>query len=170
MVTNIGDSSNYTFVISDHVTPASGTYAWYFTPQKVQMLWSTPATVQQQIELGINIASLLGKLIVTLNCKDIPIRPVASTAFAEFEKLKQALFYWASGNAGATTGGFLLYLSAKDNTGNIWSKIAAYETPTTLATFRTKIMENITFEPQPDASYNITGAKFSNYVNIEELA
>lgn len=123
-----------------------------------------------------NYAVQFGKHVAIFTLKNCLIKvgvasslPDASpTAFTEWEKLKKALLYWATGNSGATYGGFLLYFVAKDVGGNEWSKLGSWAAPTTLGTMRTKIIDPIRVKPQPNGDYLIEELRIINFTAVVE--
>ena len=157
----IGDPTDYVVYIGDNATPGSSVYGWYLKPEHVQMNISTPASVKEQMELGINVVEQLGKLIYQLICKDIHI-----TSFAHFVILKKALMYWATGNGGATYGGFELTVIAKDVNGEEWSKIPSWDAPTTLEPLTTKIINQIPIIPLPNGEYLIKELRLFNFKSV----
>lgn len=116
---------------------------------------------------AVVVITLTGNSAADVNAKSLTIL----TAFAEFQKLKQAMMYWSSGNSGANAyGGYLLYFAAKDTNGNEWSKIPSYNAPTVLTTMRTQIIDPLLIFPKPNGDFLVKEMKVSNFKAIEDVA
>jgi hypothetical protein len=143
----IGSATDYTAFLGD-AAAGSATYAWYMKPEQVEMQIATPESLKFIAELGINYAQQMGKLVVVFILKNIIL------TWANFENLKKALFYWSKGPA-SPKGGYLLYFNCYDVIGatHDMALIGTYTTPTTLAQFRTRIIDPIGIVPLPNGNY-----------------
>ena len=166
----IGDPSDYTVFVGDDAA-GSAEYGWYMKPEDIQLSYGTPETLKQLIEMDKNYCVQMGKQIAVFTLRNVIINVQgAVTAFTELEKLKKAIMYWATGNTGATYGGYLLYFVAKDVNGNEWSKLGSWATPETLASMRTKIINPLIILPQPNGDYLIRELKIMNFKSLEDLS
>lgn len=125
MVTTIGNSTDK-ICISDHVTPASGTYAWYlngdasFTDDIKKEVEEILPLDKSQVYDGYNIAFLWSLTTELKNNSD-------------YINMFDARYYWSKNNT-------LLYLSIKNSlSDNNLARIATYAAPTTNIDFRGQI-------------------------------
>lgn len=130
MVTTIGDSSNYDGYVSDHVTPASGSYVWYFKTKNVP-IESEDYPLYPGTELLSSNFSHLGQQIGwrSITWK---ISEALLNQGSDYDNLKKAMAYW-------TKEGKLLYFSFKNEAGTDIAKI--YNSTYTQVTMRIKILK-----------------------------
>jgi hypothetical protein len=128
MVTNIGSTSNK-IVISDHATPASGTYAWYIPAESYEGTW------QMEFISGTRQATPAGQAIGEKGyILDMVkrFRNISITNNTDWQNLLKALHYWEKNST-------KLYLSVQNEWASNLALTGTYATPTTLVQFTGKL-------------------------------
>jgi len=118
MVTNIGDSSKLNY-ISDHATPASATYCWYFERAQISFRDPSKPTTYEVTPGGETIAALgftIGDFAAIIDKIETS---------ADYLNLLKAFGYWKKERK-------LLYLVYKNEWDTNLAQYSDYDTPTTL--------------------------------------
>lgn len=136
MVTSIGDSTNYTVCISDHSTPASGTYALYLTPLNISNV-----VINQSLDpKAETLVRSLGVYIT--DCQFLNtwkfggcLLPIAASTYTN---LLKAIVLWSKSTSSA------LYLTVKDSANTSNGGLAQFPSYSnqTLAQVRGKIIQH----------------------------
>lgn len=107
VATNIGDSTNFTVCISDHSTPASGSYALYLTPANITCMITDKSLDPKTEVLVRNLGQFLSDCQFQITWKfGGCLLPIAASTF---NNLLKALVLWSKGTSSA------LYLVVKDS-------------------------------------------------------
>lgn len=121
MVTYIPMSNytNYKTIVSDHATPSSGTYAWYFTNEKPKMNWVMSSLIKIANFFGITLSKKGYKLDAVWNLETI------LSNFTDYENMLKAVHSWEKNST-------MLYLNVQNEWGSNLALTGSYAAPTTL--------------------------------------
>lgn len=129
VVTTIGNTAAK-IIISDHATPASGTYAWYIEAALPRMGNRMPYYDKMAQNHPNAISRGIKQMIIDMVWV---IQGAKITSSTDWDNLMKALGYWEKNN---TT----LYLSVKNEWDSNLAQFGTYAAPTTLAQITGQLM------------------------------
>lgn len=115
-------------VVSDHATPASGTYAWYFDNPLPKRQWPMKALTKVESAAGIT------QMMKGYTLNSVYALETTIDNDADYENVQKMLNYWEAHNT-------FLYLDIQNEWNVNLAKYGTYAAPTTLVQMRGKLAD-----------------------------